>query len=114
MIKLENMEFLAYHGCYEQEQIAGNRFLVSLTYDCNLSTASQSDDIADAVSYLEVYETVRKEMAIPSHLLENVARRIIDAVRNRFPKISWVKVEISKCNPPLGGAVEKVSVIMEG
>ena len=30
VIELENMEFQAFHGCYELERQVGNRFLVSV------------------------------------------------------------------------------------
>ena len=29
-IILEQMEFYAYHGCFQEEQIIGNRFVVQL------------------------------------------------------------------------------------
>jgi dihydroneopterin aldolase len=29
-IQIEDMEFYAYHGCYQEEAIVGNQFLVNL------------------------------------------------------------------------------------
>ena len=36
IIEIEGMEFFAYHGCFEAEQIVGNKFVVyaCLHYDC--------------------------------------------------------------------------------
>ncbi|MFO7864648.1 MAG: dihydroneopterin aldolase, partial [Salinivirgaceae bacterium] len=56
IIELENMEFFAYHGCYEQEQVVGNRFLVDLTLHTNCEKPQQTDNIEDALNYLKVYE----------------------------------------------------------
>lgn len=110
VIELENMEFQAFHGCYELEQVVGNRFLVDVTIQADLQKASQSDSIEDTINYLEVFETVREEMSITSHILEHVTSRIIDAIYTRFPASRQVKVKVSKLAPPLGGKIEKVSV----
>lgn len=114
VIEIEGMEFYAFHGCYREEQIVGNRFLVDLTFETDIMAATESDSIEDTVSYLEVYELVEQEMKITSHILENVAQRIIDGVMERFyPQITHIKVKVSKCNPPLGGNIKKVSVTLE-
>jgi dihydroneopterin aldolase len=62
------------------------------------------------VSYLDVYQVVKREMGIPSNLLEHVARRIGEGIRNDFPSVETVRVKVSKLNPPLGGQMESVSV----
>ena len=71
-IALENMSFYAHHGCFEEEQVIGTRFRLDVTYETDTARAQQSDDISDTVSYLDVYQTVKREMLKPSHLLEHV------------------------------------------
>ena len=85
IIELENMEFHACHGCYALEQVVGNRFLVNVTIEADLSKPARTDNVADTINYLTVFETVREQMKIPSHILEHVARRIIVGIRLRFP-----------------------------
>ena len=63
IIELENMEFHACHGCYPLEQVVGNRFLVDVKIEADLSKAAASDNVADTINYLNVFETVR-EMCI--------------------------------------------------
>ena len=113
VIELENMEFQAFHGCYPLEQVVGNRFLVNVTIEADLSLAAESDDVADTINYLHVYETVREQMAVKSHILEHVARRIIAAIYRRVPPTRRVRVKVSKMAPPLGGKIERVSVSLE-
>jgi dihydroneopterin aldolase len=69
-----------------------------------------SDNIIDTVNYQSVYRIVKDEMAQPSHLLEHVARRILDSVCTQFPEIEHAKVKVSKMNPPMGGKMQCVSV----
>lgn len=111
VIDIEGMEFYAFHGCYREEQIVGNRFLVDLQFTTDIEAAMSSDSITDTVSYLTVYKIIAREMKITSHILEHVAKRILDAIYYEFgTSISNVKIKVSKCNPPLGGYVNKVSV----
>jgi len=114
VILLENMEFFAYHGCFAEEQIIGNRFIVNLTLETDTSKAEISDHLHDTVNYQAVYNIVKKEMALKSKLLENVASRICKEVKTSFPQITKLVVKVSKTNPPLGGKIENVSVQIEG
>ncbi|HJB84863.1 MAG TPA: dihydroneopterin aldolase [Candidatus Alistipes merdigallinarum] len=112
-IELEEMEFRAFHGCYPLERIVGNRFLVNVAIKADLSLPAASDNVDDTINYLSVYETVRDEMAVESHILEHVAQRIIDAIYRRFPQSQHIRVKVSKLAPPLGGKIKKVSVTLE-
>ncbi|MFW5725979.1 MAG: dihydroneopterin aldolase, partial [Bacteroidota bacterium] len=76
-ILLENMEFFAYHGCFREEQIIGNQFVVNMEIETDTQKAQQSDKLSDALNYQEVYNTVREQVDIKSHLLEHVGRRIL-------------------------------------
>lgn len=113
IIEIEDMEFFAYHGCYETERIVGNKFLVNVEIRYEASRAAQSDDINNALNYFSAYEIIKHEMAIPSHLLEHVAKRILDALYAHFNEILYVKVKVSKLNPPLGGKIKATSVTFE-
>lgn len=113
MVRLTGMEFKAFHGCLESERTEGNRFGVDVEYDYDLSAAAMSDDIADAVDYSMIYDIVRREMEIPSNLLENVAYRISVAVRKTFPSITSGRVTVTKYNPPVGGKTESSSVTID-
>ena len=62
IIELENMEFHACHGCYALEQVVGNRFLVNVTIEADLSKPARTDNVADTINYLTVFETVREQI----------------------------------------------------
>lgn len=111
-IELVDMEFFAHHGCFAEEQIIGNRFLVSFSARADISAPALSDSISDALDYQKIYNIVAKEMGIASHLLENVAYRIIAAVKGEFPSILEATVSIEKMNPPLGGRVKASRVVI--
>lgn len=112
VIELENMEFRAFHGCYELEKRIGNRFRVDVAVEAEIGDAAQRDSIEGTVNYLTVFELVRREMAVTSDTIENVAVRIADAVKDRFPQAVRVTAKVSKIAPPLGGKVERASVTL--
>ncbi len=113
IISIENMKFYAYHGCFEQERVIGTNFLVSIYLQTDTSKAQQTDNIQDTLDYSKAYVIVKEQMFIPSHLLEHVAQRIIQALKEAFPQISHAKVKVSKLNPPVGGQMDSVSVEIE-
>ena len=109
-IRIQQMEFYAYHGHFKEEQIVDNKFLVDLSIEANMDTASLSDDLKDAVNYQQAYQLVKAEMEKKSHLLENIARRILDVLCDELAGIEKVNVEVAKMNPPVGGKMDCVSV----
>ena len=112
-IDLQGMEFHAFHGCYDLEQRVGNRFEVTLSITTELGGIAAHDAVEEAVNYLTVYETVRRQMGITQRTIERVAANIIEALYADFAQIRHVKCRVSKLAPPLGGKLEKVSVVLE-
>lgn len=83
-IFLDRICFFAHHGVGEQETLAGNEFTVSLRLQVNITPAMQTDDVADTVSYADVYEAVKAEMKVPSKLLEPCRRTYCETVVRRL------------------------------
>ena len=113
-IDLQDMEFRAYHGCYDLEQMVGNRFNVALTITAHLGQVAERDAVELAVNYLTVYEVVREQMGVKQRTIERVAQNIIGAVKEHFPQIGEVECTVAKLAPPLGGKIGRVSVTLKG
>jgi dihydroneopterin aldolase len=113
LIQIENMEFYAFHGHLKEEQIVGNKFLVDLTIETDMNVPSKSDNLKDAVNYQVACQIIKTEMEKKSHLLENIAGRILDALYSEMTGIKKATIKVSKMNPPMGGKIGSVSVVME-
>lgn len=109
-IRLNGMEFYAYHGCYHEEQVIGNHFVVDLVMVTDMEKPSDTDRLSDALNYAEAYEIVKQEMNIRSHLLEHICNRILNKLFIRFPQLEHAEIQIAKLTPPLGGQVRNVCV----
>ena len=109
-IRLNGMEFYAYHGCYSEERLIGNQFIVDIAMNTDMKKPATTDNLCDALNYADVYEIVKQEMEIRSYLLENACKRIIDRLFEKFHQLKRVEVCIAKMHPPVGGRVHSVSV----
>jgi dihydroneopterin aldolase len=113
LIKIEEMEFYAFHGHYKEEQIVGNRFLVDLEMETNMEKPAESDSLEDAVNYQLAYKIVKDQMKLhKSNLLENIGKRILDALYSELNGIDSASITIRKMNPPMGGPINNVSITM--
>jgi dihydroneopterin aldolase len=112
-ISISGMEFHAFHGCFKEEQMIGNTFIVDVYLETDTSEAEVTDDLRKTVNYAAVYSIVKKEMENTSKLIEHVARRILDAITISFPHITFAELTVSKLNPPVGGKVDHVSVTLK-
>lgn len=112
-IILENIRIYSNHGCLDEEALIGSDYVVDLEIDADLSKSAQTDELNDTVDYVHLNKIVKEEVSIRSKLLEKVAERVLQRVGNEIPMVSYAKVKLSKMNPPIGGNVEKVSIILE-
>jgi dihydroneopterin aldolase len=113
-IYLENIRTYSHHGCMKEETVIGSEYRVDLWVDTDLSVASKSDDLKDTPDYVVLHQIVVDEMKTPSRLLEHVAQRIIDRIKSTVACLDRVQVKVSKINPPIGGDVKSVSVLLDG
>ncbi|NJN24732.1 MAG: dihydroneopterin aldolase [Cyclobacteriaceae bacterium] len=111
-ITLEGLEFFAFHGYYDEEQKIGNKYGVDITVETFLEKAGIDDKLSETIDYESLYRIIRDEMARPSRLLENIGERIINAVFDNFPTVTFVEISVSKFNPPIGGICRRAVVTL--
>lgn len=104
------MEFFALHGFYPEEQKIGCRYTVDLILTLPLRQPCETDILNHTINYEEVYKIVRREMEIPSKLIEHVAQRIIKALHDTYPQLQKTDIHLYKYNPPLGGQLSRVGI----
>jgi len=110
VIRIEDMEFYAFHGHYNEEQIVGSHFMVDVTIETETDRAGKSDELKDTLNYQAAYLIIKREMEKTSNLLEHIATRILDALYSELAGIRKATVRVSKLNPIMGGRIGRVSV----
>ena len=112
-INVRGIRIYAYHGCLPEEAVIGGDYVVNVALKGNFSRAANDDKLEETIDYVDVYKIVKKEMGIRSKLIEQVADRIAINLKESFSTISSLSVEVIKKNPPIGGEVDEVSVVVE-
>ncbi len=112
-IAVEGIKLYGYHGCLDEEAKIGGNYIVDVYLDTDFSKAAKSDDLTQTIDYCAVYEIVKKEMALRSKLIEQVADRIHKNITKNFATVTKAKVRLTKLSPPMNGNVEKVYVEIE-
>ena len=110
---LKNVRFHAFHGVMPQERQVGGEFLLSLRVDYPIDKAMESDDVKDTLNYATLFDIAKREMDIPSQLLEHVAGRIVKAITTAFPEVTSIDLELTKQNPPMGADCEGAGVVLK-
>ena len=109
-ICVRHLRLYAYHGVLPQEQRVGGEYDVDLRVHYIIARAMESDDVADTINYAELCQIVKREMAVPSKLLEHVAGRIGRAVFEAFPEATALELSLTKINPPMGADCDGAGV----
>ena len=112
IIQVNNIKLYAYHGCLEEEAKIGSEYRVDVEIKAGLKKSAKTDELADTVDYVHLNHIVKEEMAIRSKLLEEVAQRILDRFFKELRMIKRARVSVAKINPPIGGNVEEVVIIL--
>ncbi len=104
-IELKGMVFYGYHGVAPEEQRLGQRFIVDLEMERDLSKPGLSDDPDDTVNYALLFDKVKQIMEGPSRkLLENLAETIAQQVLDGYD-LDAIRVIVKKPEVPMQGSI---------
>ncbi len=112
-ILVNNIKLYAYHGCLEEEAKIGSWYRVDVEVEGDLAKSSETDELTDTIDYVHLNHIVKEEMSVRSKLLEAVAKRILDRFFIEIAMLDKAHVSIAKINPPIGGNVSEVVVILD-
>ena len=106
-IILEGMIFYGYHGLKAEEKSLGQRFIVDLKVELDLSVAGNSDQISDTAHYGNMYRVVKRIVEGKSkNLIEAVAEDVATTILKDF-NVSSVSIKISKPDVPIKDSILK-------
>lgn len=100
-MRIDGLRIFACHGVLPQEHAVGANYVINISIETDFSRALEKDELDATISYAEVCDTVKVEMAKPSKLLEHVGGRICNALFQRFPAAKAIHLELFKENPPM-------------
>jgi dihydroneopterin aldolase len=110
VITITGIEVYAYHGVLAEEKKTGQRFLVDVELEVDLSAAGSSDDLAQTVDYGSLAQRIHGVVASERwDLIERVATRVAETVLEDA-RISAVVATVHKPEAPISVGFDDVSV----
>ena len=111
LIRIAGIKGFGYHGVFEAERANGQDFYVDVELETDLTRASVSDDVRDTINYAEVTDLVVEEITTdPVSLIEKLAGRIAERIKEDFPQVAGVTVTVHKPQAPVSAQVKDISV----
>ena len=110
-IIIKGLRIFAFHGVNPEEQEEGQFFVLDIEAQTSLGRASESDDIADTVSYAKMIKCAKRVFAAEKNaLIERAAGRVVDALLDEFGALCSVTVRCRKPDAPIKAEFDYVAV----
>ena len=104
----------ANHGVMQHEAKVWQTFNLDLELDIELAAASRSDKLVDTVGYDQVVELASRVFCARRYrLIEAAAAAVAEAMLERFPKVTAVRVTVHKPHAPIAAAFADLGVTVE-
>ena len=101
----------AYHGVMQHEAKVGQTFCLDLVLDIDLAEASRTDKLAHTVGYDQVVEIASRAFCGRRYrLVEAAAGAVAEAVLDKFPRVTGVRVTVHKPHAPIAATFADVGV----
>lgn len=110
-ITIKDLEIYANHGVFPEENVLGQKFLVSAVLHTSTRKAGLTDDLTASIHYGEVSHLINKIVSENTwKLLEKIAEETASAILLTYPLVSQVDITIKKPWAPIGLPLDTVSV----
>lgn len=113
-IYIKDLEVYAYHGVNPQEKDLGQKFLISVELNLDLSEAARTDNLSATVNYAKLCNDIEKIFINEKcNLIETTAGKVADYILMNYARVEKTRVLIKKPWAPIGKPVDFAAVEME-
>lgn len=113
-IRIEDLEVFANHGVFPEENVLGQKFLVSAVLYTDTRRAGRTDDLTASIHYGEVCAFIDRYLREHTFkLLERAAECLAEELLLNTKRLRKVRLEIKKPWAPVGLPLKTVSVSVE-
>ena len=110
-IHIENLQVFANHGVFPEENVLGQKFLVSAVLYGDTRAAGKADDLTLSTHYGEVSQFITSFLQEHTYkLIEAAAEHLAEEILLRYPLVHGVSLEIKKPWAPVKLPLDHVSV----
>lgn len=110
-VSICGLELFAYHGVNPEEKEKGQRFVLDIHMDTDVSEAASTDDLTKTVNYAAALKLARSVFLADKYdLIETAASRVAEALLSGFDRISALSVTVKKPDAPMKADFDYVAV----
>ncbi|MBQ4247288.1 MAG: dihydroneopterin aldolase, partial [Ruminococcus sp.] len=114
VIKIKDLEIFSNHGVLKEENVLGQKFLISADIYLDTQKAGSTDDISDSVDYSQICHLIKKIMESNTFkLIETAAEKLSHDILSHYSRINRVVLEVKKPWAPILLPLEYISVTVD-
>lgn len=114
VIDIVGLVLFARHGVLEEEARMGQRFILDVRLEADVTEAVKHDRLADTVDYGEVVaviESVFRDKRF--YLIEAAAAHVASGILAHFPGVKSARVTVKKPSAPITAVFDYVATTVE-
>lgn len=113
-IRIEDLEIFARHGVFPEENVLGQKFVVSAVLYTDTRKAGTDDNLEESIHYGIVCHEIQEFMQANQYkLIETVAEKTAEMLLMKYSLLKKIRLEIKKPWAPVGLPLRTVSVAIE-
>lgn len=110
-IIIKDLEIFGNHGVLKEENILGQKFLISAEITIDLQRAGKEDNMLKTINYAEMCREIKKFSENNTyHLIESLAENLADFLLKKYLRIKQIELEVKKPWAPISLSLDYVSV----
>lgn len=110
-IYIRNLEVFSNHGVFEEENVLGQKFVVSATLYTVTRKAGEEDNLSSTIHYAQVCHAIKDFMQMNTfQLIETVAEQLAKYLLIEIDNLRAITLEVKKPWAPIGLPLDYVSV----
>lgn len=110
-IEIKNLEIFANHGVFPEENILGQKFVISATLYTDTRKAGLTDELTASIHYGEVSHMITKFTKEHTYkLLEALAENLCQMLLQELPLLKMITLRVEKPWAPVALPLETVAV----
>ena len=114
MIEIAGLILFAKHGVQEEEAKLGQRFILDITLEVEITDAVKKDRLDSTVDYGEVVAVVEAAFrAKRFYLIEAAAAHVASTLLAHFSLVKLARVTVRKPSAPVPAAIDFVAATVE-
>lgn len=113
-IHIENLQIFARHGVFREENVLGQKFVVSAVLYTDTHTAGMTDELIDSIDYGEVCGIIERAMTENTFkLIERAAEYTAREILLNCPLAHGVELTVKKPSAPILKPLDYVAVTIK-